>query len=379
MRIAFLSAAGSVHTRRWVCALHERGHTVALCSLPGHRTQDGAYPAGVSVKYLKRGGNAGYFLGARELREFLEGFKPDILNAHYATGYGTLARKCGFKPLLLSVWGSDVYEFPSLGLFHRKILQKNLGAATCVASTSRRMARQVERFYDGKKQIFITPFGVDTEVFRRRGQPPLDSLTVGIVKTLEPKYGVEYLIRAFAQLKSRLEDENRLPSKGLNLVICGGGALLEKLKALSRSLGVSGQAQFLGPVPHDEVPGVLSGLDIFCAPSVSDSESFGVAAVEAMACEVPVVTSDADGFREVVLDGVTGFVVERKNVSAIAEKLYLLSQDAALRRRLGSAGREHVTENYAWDKCVDIMEAALMGTVRLYKGKGPAGAEEANQ
>jgi glycosyltransferase involved in cell wall biosynthesis len=364
MRIAVLAAAKSIHTIKWVKALSQRGHTVELFSLPDQKAKPGVL-GGIKVHYLKTGGAAGYFFCASELRKLLSEFKPDVLNAHYATGYGTLARRCGFKPLLLSVWGSDVYDFPYQGYFNRRMLINNLKNADAVASTSNAMAQQVRRVFFTDQKIFITPFGVDTHEFRRRGEPEEDALTIGIVKALEPKYGVEYLIRAFSLLNNRLEKENKIPRNGLKLEIYGGGSLMTILKRLAGSLGISELVRFHGAVPHEEVPRILSGFDIFCAPSISDSESFGVAAVEAMACEVPVVVSDVDGFREVVCDRVTGFIVTRRDPVTLSNKLYELACDSGLRKKMGQAGRRHVLECYDWPDCVTKMESALRETAEM--------------
>ena len=362
MRIAVLSAALSIHTIKWVNALAGLGHTVALFSLPDHKAPYSGINSDVNVYYLKRGGATGYWLGASELKARLAAFNPDVVSAHYATGYGTLARRCGFKPILLSVWGSDVYDFPNNGHFYKRIVQKNLEAATAIASTSNAMARQVEKIYHNEKKIYITPFGVDTEKFRPMGGERSEAVTIGIVKALEPKYGVEYLLRAFSLLNKRLIREGRMPSGGLRLEIYGGGSQLEALRALAVELGILEQTRFNGHVIHSKVPEVLSGFDIFCAPSVSDSESFGVAAVEAMACGLPVVVSDVDGFREVVRDRETGFIVTRRDYVSLSNKLHVLTLDPELRRRMGEAGRAHVIAHYQWQDCVAAMEKALEET-----------------
>lgn len=376
MRIAMLSAARSVHTARWANALAERGHTVALFSLASHAAPQGAYSEAVAVSYLPGRGAAGYWLGAKELRRRLAAFRPDILNAHYATGYGTLARRSGFAPLLLSVWGSDVYDFPYKNALNRRILQKNLAAATAVASTSRAMARQVGRVYRGKQPVFITPFGVDTDLFSPGGQRGDGALTVGTVKALEPKYGVEYLLRAFALLKNRLAAEGKTPPGGLRLEIYGKGSQLSALQSLARSLKIDGETGFHGAAPHRLVPEILRGFDIFCAASVSDSESFGVSAVEAMACDVPVVLSDVDGFREVAVHEKTGFIVPRRDFATLGNKLVLLAENPALRRKLGEQGRAHVLANYRWDNCVRRMEDALTDTYRMTRREKEAGGND---
>ena len=371
MRIAVLSAAKSIHTIRWVNALARRGHTVALFSLPDHKAPYSVIDPGVDVFYLRRGGVAGYWLGGPELAGLLKKFKPDVLNAHYATGYGTLARRSGFKPVLLSVWGSDVYEFPSQGSLYRWLVQKNINAAVAVASTSEAMARQVRQITHLDTPIYITPFGVDTEKFCA-GSDRRDSgegVTIGFMKALEPIYGAEYLLRAFSLLNKRMKREGSLPEGGLHLVIYGAGSQLKSLRKLAKILGIAEQIRFGGSIPHSRVPEAMDGLDIFCAPSICN-ESFGVVAVEAMACGLPVVATDADGFQEVVKDRVTGFIVTRRDYVTLSNKLYELAADAELRCRMGEAGRERVRELYEWNNCVSAMEHALEQTAAMADKRG---------
>ena len=107
------------------------------------------------------------------------------------------------------------------------------------------------------------------------------------------------------------------------------------------------------------MPAWLNRLDIYAAPSRLDSESFGVAVIEASACALPVVVSDVGGLPEVVRDGETGLIVPRDDVPALQAALKRLVLDAALRERLGQGGRAHVEREYEWGHCVDLMERCL--------------------
>jgi glycosyltransferase involved in cell wall biosynthesis len=369
MRIALLSAAKSIHSIRWANALSKRGHKVALFSLLEHKANDGIYLPQVELHYIKIVTGLGYWWGAGQLKRMLSQFKPDILNAHYATGYGTLARRSCFKPLLLSIWGSDVYDFPYISSLHKRLLQSNLDSATAIASTSNAMAEQVKRVYPCQKEIYITPFGVDCDIFKRISKPQEKILTVGIVKALETKYGVDLLLRAFALLKYRLQNESIAPIEGIRLEIYGSGTQLDKLKKLSAELNIDTYTRFYGAVPHSQVPQIINGFNIFVAPSIINSESFGVAAVEAMACETAVIVSDADGLKEVTVNEVTGFVVPKNDYLTLADKLYILAKKPELREKMGKAGREHVLTHYNWEDNVMTMENALMQTVTLFKQK----------
>ena len=98
--------------------------------------------------------------------------------------------------------------------------------------------------------------------------------------------------------------------------------------------------------------------------------TFGVAVIEAGACALPVVVSDAGGLPEVVRDGETGLVVPREDVPALQAALKRLVLDEALRRRIGRAGREHVAREYAWEVCVDRMMACYEATLELMPKSG---------
>ena len=363
-RVALLGPANSIHLQRWAAALAQRGH--ALCVISQHRCERELLPASAEVVWLPHGGSPGYFRNALPLRRALMQWRPELLNAHYASGYGTTMALCGFRPTLLSVWGSDVYDFPYQSRFKGRLLRWNLRRATAIASTSHAMAQQVRRLTPERGQIAVTPFGVDLARFapyaskRVRGR-----LTIGIVKSLAPKYGVDLLLRAFAGLMQDA-DVRALPDD-CRLLIVGDGPQRAALEALARELGIEPRTEFAGAVAHADVPSWLNRLDIYAAPSRLDSESFGVAVIEASACALPVVVSDVGGLPEVVRDEETGLVVPRNDVPALQVALKRLMIDAALRDHLGRCGRAQMEREYEWGHCVDLMERCYAGTVSLGK------------
>ena len=354
-KLLMLAPASVVHTRRWAEALAASGIDVVLATQ--HPDPEWRLPPGLRVVTLPHTGTAGYFLNVPALRRLLRAEKPALLNAHYASGYGTTAALAGFRPWLLSVWGSDVYDFPYEGRLKGWWLRRNLRQADAIASTSEAMAQQVRRLLPGPIQLAVTPFGIDTALFG----PPLAGrregpLVIGTVKTLAPKYGIDVLLRAFARLQAA-------GPPALSLLIVGGGPQRAELEALARALGIDAQVRFAGPVPHAEVPHWLHQMDIYVAASRLDSESFGVAVLEASACALPVVVSDVGGLPEVVADGVTGLVVPRDDPAALAAALERLVADAGLRRAFGEAGRARVQQQYDWTQSVDRM-LACFGAVR---------------
>ena len=359
MKLLMLAPASVIHTQRWVEALHGRGIQLVLATQ--HDQASWRAPVGVKVVRLPHCGTAGYFRNVPALKRLLRDERPDLLNAHYASGYGTTAALAGFRPWLLSVWGSDVYDFPyesgAKGRLKGWLLRRNLRQADAVASTSEAMAQQVRRLVPDISPVAVTPFGIDTDRFVPQPQPH-GGIVIGTVKTLAPKYGIDLLLQAFAQLRLAAG-----PSAALSLVIVGDGPQRAELEALSRTLGIAAHVRFVGAVPHAEVPLWLNRFDLYVAASRLDSESFGVAVLEASACGLPVVVSDVGGLPEVVLQGETGSVVPRENVAAMAQAIGRLIAAPELRRRFGAAGRERVLAHYGWPHSVDVMLRCFDGVI----------------
>ncbi|WHZ02378.1 glycosyltransferase [Neobacillus sp. YX16] len=355
MKICFLAPANSIHTVRWVNSMVARNHEVHLVSL--HKETIHKIDQRVHVHYLPIPAPLGYYGNFLFAKRLLKNIKPDILNTHYASGYGTLSRFIDYTPTLLNVWGSDVFEFPHQSKSNYRVIVNNLLAADYIASTSIVMRDEVKKLVDIKKEISLTPFGVDTHVFKRlpSDATPNDRIKIGIVKGLKAYYGVEYLIRSIPILFSLLKDnkaESHIPK--IEVEIVGHGPLYQSLKDLADSLGLSSIIDFKGEIPHHDIPKILNSFDIYCAPSIA--ESFGVAVLEASACGLPVIVTDVGGLPEVVREKETGFIVNAKDPKAIAEKLYQLVVDPDLRKRIGKNGEEFVRENFSWDKSVDVME-----------------------
>jgi len=343
MKVVLLAAGNSIHTVRWANGLVARGLDVHLISA---ESKLDSLDDAVAFYRFKHKAPLGYLVNLFELRNLLNQINPDLMNAHYATGYGLLANLSNFTPVLLSVWGSDVYEFPNKSILHNRLLRSNLKSAAAIASTSHCMAYEAAGIYS-HKQVYITPFGVDENIFSPTTKTTND-IVFGTIKTLESKYGVDILIQAFFILWERLGSPDLV-----KLEITGGGSDSDELKDLVKHLGLSKNVIFHGEVDHSNVPKMLNRLDVYCA--FSRFESFGVAVLEACACEKPVIVSDASGLKEVTLDKITGFVVPKNDVEASADAMMKLVDDGLLRKKMGQSGRKHILENYTWEKSLDLM------------------------
>jgi L-malate glycosyltransferase len=341
MKLAFIAPGSVGHTTKWVNSLAEEGLDVTL--ITQHRVTASLH-SNVKVKYLPFTGTIGYFLNTIALNRLIKRLKPDVINVHYATGYGTLALLSRIKPYILSVWGSDVYEYPYLSKLKMWLTQKSLLSAQKIASTSEAMATQVLKVVNPvKDEIAITPFGIDLSLFTsQRPAFNRDIITIGIVKTLEHKYGVDLLLNAFATVEKHLNDNGiKTP---LKLLIVGGGPLEQALKEHAEKLALESKIEFVGKVDNSQVCRYINDMDIFVVPS--RIESFGVAAVEALACERPCIVANTGGLPGVVLDGETGKVVDAESARAIAQAIidFINAPNSAI--HMGKAGRQDVLVKY---------------------------------
>jgi colanic acid/amylovoran biosynthesis glycosyltransferase len=164
-------------------------------------------------------------------------------------------------------------------------------------------------------------------------EKPLKVISVG---RLEWKKGYEHALQAI----------NILKDSGIIVKyrIIGGGDYQPALYFARHQLGLEETVTFLGAMPHENVIDQLIWADVFLHPSLS--EGFCNAVLEAQAISLPVVCTDAGGLPENVLDGVTGFVVPRRDPSTMAEKLILLADDSILRQHMGAAGRVRVAAHF---------------------------------
>lgn len=355
MTIVLLGPANTVHIQRWANGLVSQGVQVFLISVHASTLK---LDSRVNVHILKNRAPLGYFSNFIELKALLKQIKPDLVNVHYATGYGLLVRLAGFQKTLLSVWGSDVYDFPMKSIFHRWLLKGNLKAATAIGSTSDCMAKKTMETFR-HRHVFITPFGIDERKFSpSENAREKSKIVIGTIKTLAPKYGIDTLIEAFALVVKHHSNSNQLI-----LEITGGGPEMGNLLVLAKSLGIDKQVVFHGAVGHERVPDLVNRLDIYVA--LSRYESFGVAILEASACEKPVVVSDADGPAEVTIDGETGFIVPREDAKAAADAILELVKDEKLRLQMGQGGRLHVLGHYTWDKSLDLMIDAYKAVIGM--------------
>jgi glycosyltransferase involved in cell wall biosynthesis len=180
---------------------------------------------------------------------------------------------------------------------------------------------------------------------------PAEAFVVGIVARLSAQKAHHVLFEAFAILR-RSRPQARL-------VVVGGGPREQELRALAAGLGLGDTVQFTGILR--DVPDVLPAFDVSCLSSVH--EGVPMAVIESMASGIPVVATDCGALSDMVVDGVNGYLVPVRDAQALADRLGRLADDPLLRRRLGTAAREHVEEHHRIEQTARGYETLLLDLV----------------
>jgi D-inositol-3-phosphate glycosyltransferase len=217
-----------------------------------------------------------------------------------------------------------------------------------------------------RENVSVVPCGVDTLRFRPMKRDrvrcklglPDDEPIVLFVGRIEPLKGIDVLVQAMACL----ETEARL------LVVGGDGKDVGRkaqLMELAAGLGIADRVTFLDAVPHSDLPLYYNAADVCVVPSYY--ESFGMVALEAMACGVPVVVSRVAGLKETVRDGRTGYLVPWRCPEPFAERLELLLSNEPLRRKLGREARAEA-ERFRWSEVATQVEDVYHDLVSESRG-----------
>lgn len=292
-----------------------------------------------------------------------------LVHSHYwQSGWagGVFARSAGIPHVVMFHTLGEVKNRarisehePRQRIHHERNIVARADAIVTASSHERTL---LERYYGADPaRIHTVPCGIDLDLFRPRDQAVarrelgLDPARPVIlwVGRLEKLKGVDILLGACAQL-----DE-----QDFTLLIVGGddraAPLRGELEAQAAAEGIAANVRFEGAVAHDVLPLYYSAADVVVVPSYY--ESFGLVAVEAMACGTPVVASRVGGLVSTVIDGVNGFLIPWRCPEPFAEKLEVLLNNPELRANFSASARRSV-ERYRWSR-VGAEMAALYARV----------------
>jgi colanic acid/amylovoran biosynthesis glycosyltransferase len=274
-----------------------------------------------------------------------------MLVTHYRRGQHVDGHECTWS---LAVHGS--VEFYNVD---RYALTDKLEDARFAVAISDFGRSQLMRLSDSSRweHIHVVRCGVDLAVY----EPPAersgsaDGAQVLFVGRLLHGKGLSLLFEAVAELRRR--------GLGVTVTVVGDGPARAEVETAARALGLAPHVRFLGSVGQDDLLDRYAAADVFCLPSFA--EGIPVVAMEAMAMELPVVTTRIMGIPELVEDGIHGLLVPPGRVDALTDALERLIRTPEERRRMGAAGREKVRADYDVARSARRMRSVLEAELRL--------------
>jgi N-acetyl-alpha-D-glucosaminyl L-malate synthase BshA len=258
--------------------------------------------------------------------------KLDILHVHYAIPHASAAFMAKqilltygiYIPVVTTLHGTDITLVGRDRTF-KPVVTFSINKSDGVTAVSHHLRSDTYEYFEIEQDIKVIPNFIDLKRFNlkpkdhfKKAIAPAGEKIIVHTSNFRKVKRTEDVIRIFAKLVEKI------PAK---LLMVGDGGDRSKCEQLSRDLHVSDSVRFLGK--QDAIEEILSVSDLFLMPS--ESESFGLAALEAMACKVPVITSNAGGLPELNVEGITGFLRDVGDIDGMAEKaIYILEDEERL-------------------------------------------------
>ncbi len=256
----------------------------------------------------------------------------DILHLHYAIPHASAAyfarqilKKSGRDiPFITTLHGTDI-TLVGRDTTYAPVVTFSINESDAITAVSDNLREETLRFFNIEKEITVIPNFVDIKRFHQTDKDhfkqmlaPDNERILVHVSNFRAVKRVKDVIRIFEKIKKEI------PSK---LLMIGDGPDRQNAEDLAREMGIYNDVRFLGK--QEQISEILSIADLFILPS--QTESFGLSALEAMACNVPLISTNAGGLPEINIEGKTGFLSDVGDIESMAKNaIYILSDDERL-------------------------------------------------
>lgn len=302
------------------------------------------------LRYWHRSEVFRYYLCAyREAGRALERESFDVCHAFFGIPSGLVAyRLRHFLPYVLSLRGSDVPGFSRRFSWDHRLLRplvrRSWAAAAAVVANSERLRERAQRAFRDIA-IDVIPNGIDTSEFRPQPHVPGSQPRLVTVARLIPRKGIDLLLKSLSGLISR----------SWHLMVIGDGPERSRLVALTTQMGLTNRVEFYGDLDRRQITQILPTCDLFILPSWA--EGMSNAALEAMACGLPVVLTDTGGAYELIRGN--GVVVPCGKVEALRAALDRLLATPDKWPAMSAKSRD-IAESLSWSAVADRYRSLLL-------------------
>jgi len=340
MRLIYFSRDYSVHDHRFLARLAQTGHSIGFLTLEQRTAVQYTQPLPPGIEWLSWAGGRGPvhwqdgWRLLRSLRQVIQSFQPDLIQAGPIQTAAFLTALSGFRPLVSTSWGYDLLIDAQRGPAWRTATRFTLRRSAAMVGDCATIRQLAVSYGMDPDKIVTFPWGVDLQHFTPgaaadlRAQLGWESEEFVVISTRgwSPIYGIEELARGFAAAARELPQ--------LRLLMLGSGPQAALVHEIFQQAGVRDRVHFPGQVSQEDLPHYYRAADLYLSASHSDGSSISL--LEAFACGRPALVSDIPGNREWVTPGKQGWWFQTGRAAELTQGLL---EAAAQRNQLAEMGR----------------------------------------
>jgi len=378
VRVLYFSRDYTPHDHRFLFALAGTDYDIYFLRLERGKRQleDRVLPE--KVKLIRwQGGNSPFRWRdvpamAINLRRVLGQLKPDLIHAGPVQSAAFLAALVDRGPLVCMSWGSDLLKDADRSFVYRWITRFTLSRSTVLVGDCQAVQRKAAALGFPVERVFLFPWGVDLDHFSplasahppRETTPTSDlrtrlgwqnSFVILSLRSWEPIYGVDLVVRAFATCAAELPE--------LRLLLLGGGSQASLLQSIIHQYQLHDKVYLGGQVNQVDLPRYYRAADLYVSASYSDGSS--VSLMEALACAKPVLVSDIPGNREWITPGTQGWMFPAGDVQALANGIRRAVRKRETLSAMSLASRRLAEERADWNKNFKVLVHAYQTAMQL--------------
>lgn len=328
LKICYFADANSIHTKRWIRYFVSQGHEVHLVSSGDYNDRiPGVIYQNLEIKYKAIPKIRGVERIVR-VRKLIKKISPDIVHGHFVSGGGHLAYLSGFKPFVVTAWGSDIYLYPKQTFIEKILTRRTLENADLITADSNDLKSKAIKLGSSSEKSFIIQFGVNTKIFHSaydvselRRKFKIGGGNAKIIfspRMISSIYNIDNIIKAFKLLQKDFGN--------LKLILKSYIENTEEdrkyrkyIEGLVKDLGLNSQTIFIGQVKYSIMPKLYNLSDVVVSIATTDGTPASV--LEAMACGCNIVVSNLPSLQEWIKDSWNGYLVNVKDPKEISKKI----------------------------------------------------------
>jgi len=372
LRIFYFTRDYTPHDHRFLAALAKTKHQVFYLRLERGPRQIEDRPVPVEIEQVAWQGGRRPFQWRSlpgllvDLKRVLTRLQPDLIHAGPIQSAAFMAAMTGFRPLVSMSWGSDLLRDADSSSWMRWVTRYTLARTTLLLGDCQAVRQKAVSLGFPSERVALFPWGIDLQQFlparaddfrQRLGWQ--DCFVLLSLRSWEPLYGVDGLVRAFCQAARQIPD--------LRLLLLGGGSQAANLRQILMQNEMLDRVYFGGQVNQANLPGYYRASDLYLSASHSDGSS--VSLMEALACGKPVLVSDIPGNQEWITPGTQGWLFPDGDINALAGGIITAFDQRQQLAGMGQAARALAEQRADWTRnfkiLLDAYETALVINCRF--------------